>query len=308
MQVRSIVASIVVALVLPGAASAWHPHVVYVYDTGHFDVGLVAAGVDGVNLERWPFEANPCHRVLKANVFYDPDRATVDVDGVAEVNVSYRFRVRLLDADGTVLAEGNASTSGATVPLGTVPTAGPYEVRLTLLEGADIDWAFAVNGFAPGFGLEGDVCELRVMVNEIEANPEGDDAGNEWVEILNNKTWSMDLSGWVLRTLDVPPAGVAFHEFPPGTVLGAGERLVVTFPSQALDNENETIVLEQVALGTTLMMDCVRLGPGAPPCPENFVWPGPGNDTANDGRTWQRTPDGWEAWEFASDTRGSANS
>ncbi|MBS3083344.1 hypothetical protein J4423_00920 [Candidatus Pacearchaeota archaeon] len=73
-----------------------------------------------------------------------------------------------------------------------------------------------------------------LRLNEIEANPEGDDSGFEWVELYSAE--SVSLEGYVLD-----------HNSSGGPVNLSGSfqgLFIITFPSQWLRNTNEVIYLK----------------------------------------------------------------
>ena len=110
----------------------------------------------------------------------------------------------------------------------------------------------------------------HIVINEVEANPPGVDAGNEWVELFNPLTETIDLSGWRI----VATHGVArTYIIPQGTSIRPGAHLVIQFTAQCIDNENEQLILIDRAgdeVDRTL----------------------PINDDINDQQTWQRRTDG----------------
>lgn len=80
----------------------------------------------------------------------------------------------------------------------------------------------------------------KVIINEVELNPPGDDMDNEWVELYNAGDVEVDVSGWKLLTvhgsrvcIKIPPISIPPHSF-----------CVVGSPGQWLDNEMEVIVLQ----------------------------------------------------------------
>lgn len=122
-----------------------------------------------------------------------------------------------------------------------------------------------------------------VMINEIEANPEGEDRDGEWAEVVNLTRSGADLSGWTLTT-----SKGRTYTFPEGTVVGPGGRTVAEFEGIFLLNSSETLVLRD-AEGSTV--DSV----------------GPFSDGYNDGRTYQRGTDGMTAWGWYEGTKGERN-
>ncbi|MBC7113649.1 MAG: lamin tail domain-containing protein [Candidatus Methanomethyliales bacterium] len=130
----------------------------------------------------------------------------------------------------------------------------------------------------------------NVLINEVELNPAGVDTGYEWVELYNPTTNAVDLSGWRLSTTAGTPVSL---NIPPGTMIEGNGYYVFTYSSQWLDNEDESVVLYD-AEG--------REVDRTPPL----------SDTYNDGRTWQRYPNGRDTdsagdWSFRSNTRGASN-
>lgn len=72
-----------------------------------------------------------------------------------------------------------------------------------------------------------------LRLNEIEANPEGTDSGNEWIELYSQESVSLD--GHFLENGDGGIYNLS------GSFSGY---FVVTFPGQWIDNTNETIYLK----------------------------------------------------------------
>ena len=148
---------------------------------------------------------------------------------------------------------------------------------------AGIDAGFTLRYSAP--------IQTGLIINEFESNPPGDDTGNEWVEILNNSTQTIDLKGYTL---------VASSDWRNKTMelsgsISPGERLVIV-PTFTLVNESGKYTKngEAVAIkdpdGNTVDKTPVK------------------KDSANDGDTWQRRFDGSTEWVFGKGTRGDSNS
>ena len=70
-----------------------------------------------------------------------------------------------------------------------------------------------------------------VVFNEIMYNPLGDDAKTEWVELHNQMSVDIDLSGWRI-------AGGIGYDFPKGTVLESGDYLVVASDTLTVEQSN----------------------------------------------------------------------
>lgn len=79
-----------------------------------------------------------------------------------------------------------------------------------------------------------------LIINEV--NPDGD-LTNGWVEIFNSTPRAVDLAGWFIVTI-IGPTHVELYQFPAGSVIGAGEFVVVDeamIPN--LLNANGTVTL-----------------------------------------------------------------
>jgi hypothetical protein len=130
----------------------------------------------------------------------------------------------------------------------------------------------------------------HIVINEVEANPAGTDAGNEWVELYNPMATNVNIIGWSLSTT----AGVTKTvSIPSGTTIQANGYYVVTYGSQWLDNSGESVILRNA--GRTEVDRTPSL-----------------DDAKNDGNTWQRYPNGVDTdsvsdWEFKLGTRGVSN-
>ena len=130
-----------------------------------------------------------------------------------------------------------------------------------------------------------------LVINEFESNPPGTDAGNEWVELYNASTESIDLEGYTLRA-----GSNASKVCPlPAERIRPGGRLVVDLPGQFLNNSGSAgsksgeYVLLADAEGRTVDKTPAK------------------KDTANDDRTWQRVADASTEWVFEKGTRDSKN-
>jgi hypothetical protein len=73
----------------------------------------------------------------------------------------------------------------------------------------------------------------HLLISEVMYNPNGQDAGLEWIEIYNPTTEDVDLSGWYLG--DVGPSGEygsGLYRFPSGAVLVAEGVIAVAHQAQ----------------------------------------------------------------------------
>jgi len=113
-----------------------------------------------------------------------------------------------------------------------------------------------------------------VFINEFEQNPAGRDHGNEWVELYSGE--EVNLSGWKLVNADDDT--FLLNE----TINGY---LVITFPSQWLDNSDEKVIL--VNSDGDVIDETPLL-----------------SDTSNDDLSWNLCG---EEWKFVISTPGSEN-
>ena len=137
---------------------------------------------------------------------------------------------------------------------------------------------------------EGLTLTHYIVINEMELNPRGKDAGNEWVELFNPTDECISISGWELRTTHGSEESHHIHN----TTIVSGGYHVITFGGRFLDNRDESLVLFDEGddeIDRTLMA----------------------NDRDNDNKTWQRIPNGHDSgnysdWEFRPSTVGKSNS
>ncbi|MHA1742406.1 MAG: lamin tail domain-containing protein [Candidatus Thorarchaeota archaeon] len=55
-------------------------------------------------------------------------------------------------------------------------------------------------GFQWSVSTVATISQVALVINEVEQNPPGIDAGNEWVELYNPTPASVVLTGWTLST------------------------------------------------------------------------------------------------------------
>jgi len=132
----------------------------------------------------------------------------------------------------------------------------------------------------------------HIVINEVELNPPGADAGREWVELYNPLNHAVDLTDWRFETSH----GSQEVQSIEGSVIGPKSHLVHVFPRLMLDNGGET--------GTPLG-ESVRLLDADGQVVDTTPYL---TDYYNDDNTWQRRSDGAESWVFKTATRGSPNS
>ncbi len=126
---------------------------------------------------------------------------------------------------------------------------------------------------------------MKLVINEMEQGPAGEDSGYEWVELYNPTSSSIDLSGCQLKNNDGDYKTIS------GTVPAYGY-FVYTFPTQWLDNVDEGVIL----LYNSNVVDQTPIK----------------DDSANDNYAWARVPNGLDTnsdsdWSYVVSTKGTAN-
>lgn len=133
-------------------------------------------------------------------------------------------------------------------------------------------WLF---GACFALSLAGAHAHASVVINEIFVNPPGPDTGFEWVEFRNNTGGPIDLSGWRFERA-TSTTFAAFHTFPAGTTIAAGQHMVV---GQAF-----VTFADQIATGTVDMGnagsngDAVRLVDASGTIVDTVVYGAPNDD------------------------------
>ena len=124
-----------------------------------------------------------------------------------------------------------------------------------------------------------------VMINEIELNPPGEyDEGKEWIELYNPTDVDINISDFEISTASES----ATIKLPPDAIIGGGETYVIELKEQILSNTVDSLVL---ANATGDIQDRTP----------SLV------DRSDDDRTWQRTPNGNNEWQFVEGTEGNSN-
>lgn len=133
--------------------------------------------------------------------------------------------------------------------------------------------------------IAGEVTDLvGVVINEVELNPRGSDMGREWVELYNPSEVDVNISDFEIRT----SFKSATIQLPSNSEIEANGTYVVELDRQLLFNIAESLALIN---GSGEMIDRTP----------SLV------DRSDDGRTWQRIPDGNDEWKFATGTKGELN-
>ena len=129
-----------------------------------------------------------------------------------------------------------------------------------------------------------------IIINEYELNPAGDDEGQEWVELYNPTSQAVDLAGWTIETTH----GIQEFGSVGRALIMPHERFIYLFAGQALDNQGGGFPFEE----------CIVLRDSSGKRVDSTPF---ATDYWNDARTWQRTQDGADRWEFQDGTKGRSN-
>ena len=151
-------------------------------------------------------------------------------------------------------------------------------------------WEGTVKPTGEEGGSEEEITTIHVVINEVELNPPGVDAGNEWIELYNPTDQTIDLSDWTIFTTHGVTVTLTIEE---GTIIKPKGYLVLSYWDQWLDNEDESIILRDVS-GNVIDSTPIL------------------SDMDNDNRTWSRYPNGYDTdsasdWVFRPSTKGYEN-
>lgn len=194
--------------------------------------------------------------------------------------------VRFLSPDGSLKASANYSDSTEGQSWNRVES-GKYEESTTLTAGAKNVITHAVNQTEEEDEEEDDQGDFshEIVVNELLPNPIGSDTENEFIELLNVGSTSINLTGW---KLDDEDGGSTPYTIPSGTTLGAGKLLALLRPQTKLALNNEA--------------DSVRLFDPAGKEISNFTY----EESVDEGIAWARDSQG-KYQLTATLTQGKAN-
>jgi len=128
-----------------------------------------------------------------------------------------------------------------------------------------------------------------LKINELEYNPKGSVANNQWIELYNGGQDLLDIGGWMVKSTRLGKTFAIHHGF----VILPNDYLVIPFNSVMFGLENESMVLltpDSVEVDRTSLL----------------------SDTADDDRTWQRFPNGIDTdtpgdWAFRNSTFSASN-
>ena len=181
---------------------------------------------------------------------------TWTASGIADVRLEYT-----LNGSGWTVLTASTAASAGSYPW-TVPDTATSTARVRVSDAANSaisdtsDAAFTITPSGGGGGPGG------VFINESLVNEPGSDVTREFVELVNPGSVEVNLSGWTISD-----ASSVRHTFADGTVLGAGQAIVV-FGGEAgipaglpnavaastgrldLSNSGETLTLQDAAATT----------------------------------------------------------
>ncbi|XAL99497.1 lamin tail domain-containing protein [Phycisphaeraceae bacterium D3-23] len=82
-------------------------------------------------------------------------------------------------------------------------------------------------GYPDNAGIpDAQIANPSLTIGNVEFNPAGGDQDQEYIQLINNNAFALDLTGWTVE-------GAITHSFAPGTVIGAGQTLYITPSSSA---------------------------------------------------------------------------
>ncbi len=124
----------------------------------------------------------------------------------------------------------------------------------------------------------------EVMINEVELNPPGDDAGHQFIELYNPSGKSVSISNYKIMT--------------------SFESAEIGMPINATINAVDTYLIKLDAKQTLSHAEILTLVDSTGKIVDRTPMLVDRND---DDYTWQRVPDGFNEWKFALGTPGELN-
>ncbi|MBW3581619.1 MAG: lamin tail domain-containing protein [Euryarchaeota archaeon] len=261
-------------------ASTMEEKVIIPWTNGTFVAGLLGIGIREpvpFNMRTWNATAEGCERRLYLDLLYAPKNLTGQDRPLVELDFSMIVTV---EKDGE-RADRILLRPATGIYLGELAEPGPFDLSIRQRVGFAVDWSLRLIGKT---SLNGDGCGPEPLVNiritELEQNPNGTDHGDEWVEIHNKGTATVDLGGWTVGTMHGLRVNVTLSD---ETFLDPGAFLIVRQDAQWLDNEEEQVVFWDPTGGER----------------DRTPWL---TDTANDERSWQLVRG---EWTFTTATPGA---
>lgn len=234
-------------------------------------VEVVNMGAEAVDLSGALFRDNdatrvpwvvPAGSVVEPGKFFVIDQASGSNPGGFDFGLGNADEVHLFLPDGVTEIATYSWTVHSTVSYGRCPD-GTGDFTTT---------TFSTKG-APNN------CDLPVVINEVESQPE---SGEDWVELVNIGAGAVDASGLAIRDSEADHTYV----IPAGTTIAAGEYLVVDALGYGLGGTDSVRLFD--ADGTTLL--------------DTYPW------TSHAAHTYGRCPDPKGAFEATTGaTKGTQN-
>lgn len=238
-------------------------------DAGHEWVELFHAGEEPVDLAGWGLQASSAggwadrHR-FDGGTLWPGDRWLIAGDAVPDAthaldgalpNGSDGAGIRLLDCGDAVV---DAVSYGGDHPLAAPGPGSSLQRRADgLATGDPSDWRVGVP--TPGATNGGTCGSGELLINEVLPDPEGTDAGHEWIELFNPTGEPIAVDGWSLQVGSAPPRPLADE------VVGRSGFLVVR--AEGLPN-GTTATVELALLDCDgQVVDALVYGVGAPDDP-----------------------------------------
>ncbi len=283
-------------------------------DTGFEWVELVNTGAATVDVSGWTIEwyksdmGSPGSAVLPSDTTIEAggfllvgDESVADADVTVALDMgqgTHGDALWLLDcggdfADGMAYGDDNADEvedAPGHVAVTIAPKPGSGRTLARFPDGDDTDDSEAdfclceAEAATPGAANEdccgivppeGDLAsDVMIVINEVLVNPDGDDSGNEWVELYNAGPNDANLTGWAISWYKGDPAAPSGTLTIPETVpiLGGGEFLLVGDANVVAAEVTGTLDLGQGTDG-----DAIHLGDGFGTYEDGLVY-GDNND------------------------------
>jgi beta-lactamase superfamily II metal-dependent hydrolase len=139
-------------------------------------------------------------------------------------------------SDNEVDAVAWEGGAGAGIPAGWGSTSNPWASAGNTIVRADVtvdtdtysDWTYATNGGNP----QTQIVPGNILFSEVFYDTPGTESKEEWIELYNNSTFTVDIGGW--KIIDNNGTGWTFT-FPAGTAMEPG-----TFLTAAMDSSGFT--------------------------------------------------------------------
>ena len=126
---------------------------------------------------------------------------------------------------------------------------------------------------------------VGVVINEVELNPKGQDAGNEWIGIYNPTGADIDIGNF--KVLMTTSSSTITIPMPTGATVAAGGFYILEVRYQLLANAGMLTLVDSAGQAVDRTPSLV--------------------DRSDDSRTWQRIPDGGSQWKFVEGSKGKPN-